>query len=105
MDEICFDVEVEPKLQLLQGESFLNKSTTNDVEATLDMKADRLWDLRYSRSVFDVKIFNPQAKISLQFKKTHTNTMSVIKISKYQQKTLNVEQSSFRLLIFACTYQ
>ena len=30
MGEVCYDVETEPKLQSLQGESFVNNSTTSD---------------------------------------------------------------------------
>ena len=33
MNEVCHDVEVEPKLQLLHGESFVNNSTTTEDEA------------------------------------------------------------------------
>ena len=39
MSEICFDVEKEPKLQSLQGESFVNNSTRTDEAARLDVKA------------------------------------------------------------------
>ena len=39
MSEVCYDVEIEPKLQSLQGESFVNKSTTTDEDARLDVKA------------------------------------------------------------------
>ena len=40
MSEVCFDVEIEPKLQSLQGESFVNNSTTADEDTQL---AKRLW--------------------------------------------------------------
>ena len=33
VNEVLHDVEIEPKLQLLQGESFVNKSTTTEDEA------------------------------------------------------------------------
>ena len=38
MSEVCYDVEIEPKLQSLQGESFVNNSTTTDEDARLDEK-------------------------------------------------------------------
>ena len=44
MSEVCFGVEIEPKLQSLQGESFVNNSTTTDEDARLDVKAKGLWD-------------------------------------------------------------
>ena len=42
MNEVCHDVEIEPKLQPLQGESFVNNSTTTEDEARLDIKANGL---------------------------------------------------------------
>ena len=62
MKEVCFDVEIEPKLQPLEGESFDYKTTTTDDEARLDIKANGLWESRFRRTFFDVKIFNPLAK-------------------------------------------
>ena len=56
MKDVCFDVEVEPKLQRLKEESFEYKSTCTEDEA------NGLWDSRFSRTYFDVKIFNPLAK-------------------------------------------
>ena len=62
MDEVCYDVEIEPHLQSLQGESFDYRTTTTEDEARLDNKASGLWGSRFSRTFFDVKIFNPHAK-------------------------------------------
>ena len=38
MSEVCYDAEIEPKLQSLQGESFVNNSSTTDEDAGLDEK-------------------------------------------------------------------
>ena len=62
MSEFCYDVEIEPKLQSLQGESFVNNSTTTDEDSRLDVKAIGLWRSRFSRTFFDFKVFNPRAK-------------------------------------------
>ena len=43
MSEVCFDVGIEPKLQSLQGESFVNNSTTTHEDAGLDVKTNGLW--------------------------------------------------------------
>ena len=48
MSKVCFDVEIEPKLQSFQGESFVNISTTTDEYARLDVKANGLWGSRFS---------------------------------------------------------
>ena len=60
--DVCFDVELEPKLQPLEGESFDNRTTTTEDEARLDIKANGLWETRFNRTFFDVKIFYPHAK-------------------------------------------
>ena len=61
-EEICFDVEIEPNLLPPQGESFANKTTSTEDDARLDIKANGLWDSRFTKTFFDVKIFNPFAK-------------------------------------------
>ena len=65
MKGVCFDVELEPKLQPLEGESFDNRKTTTEDEARLDIKANGLWETRFNRTFFDVKILNPHAKSCL----------------------------------------
>ena len=45
MKDVCFDVDLEPKLQPLEGESFDNRTTTED-EAMLDIKANLRWETR-----------------------------------------------------------
>ena len=62
MKDVCFDVELEPKLQPIEGESFDNKTTTTEDEARMDIKANGLWETRFNRTFFDVKIFSPRAK-------------------------------------------
>ena len=61
MDDVCHDVQIEPKLQLLDGENFSINSTTTDDDARLDIKANGLWGSRFNRTFFDLKIFNPHA--------------------------------------------
>ena len=62
MNEVCQEVEIEPHLQSLQGESFYHLATATKDEARLDIKANVLWDTRFSKTFFNVKIFNPLAK-------------------------------------------
>ena len=58
VDEVCHDVEVEPKLHPLKGESSHNKTNTTEDDARLDIKANGLWGGEFSRTFFDVKFFN-----------------------------------------------
>ena len=62
LNEVCDDVEVEPCLQSLQGETFGNRTTTINDDARLDIQANGFFDSRFSRTFFDVKVFNPYAK-------------------------------------------
>ena len=103
MNEVCHDVEIEPKLQPLKGQSFVNNSTTTEDDARLEIKANGLWGSRFSRAFFDVKIFNPHAKTSRKLHKDAYKYHETLKNSKYQQRILNVEQSSFCPLILGCT--
>ena len=82
MSEFCFDVEIEPKLQPLQGERFVNSSTTTDEDARLDVKANGLWGSRLSRIFFDVKVFNPHAKTSRRLLKDAYKYHESLKNSK-----------------------
>ena len=61
MHRVCYEVEVESSLQLLEGERFYNKSSTDD-DARLDIKANSLWWSRLSRTFLEVNVFNPLAK-------------------------------------------
>ena len=79
LDKVCHDVEREPKLQSLEGESFHNKTTTTEDDARLDVKANGLWRDRFSRFFFDVKIFNPHAKSCPKLYLTPTNIKRVSK--------------------------
>ena len=41
--DVCYDVEVEPSLQLQEGERLYKESTGTDCNARLDMKANGFW--------------------------------------------------------------
>ena len=66
VDEVCHDVEIEPKLQSSEGERFHNKTTTTEDDARLDIKEKGLWEGRFSRTfvTFDQ---NAKNAISAEF--------------------------------------
>ena len=103
MKEACYDVEIEPKLQPLEGESFVHKTTTTEDEARLDIKANGLWDSRFCRTFFDVKIFNPLARTCPKNVNEAYKFHESQKKLKYESRIINVEKSTFIPLIFACT--
>ena len=43
-NEVCDDVDLEPCLQCLQGETFAKTTTTFDDDARLDIKANGFFD-------------------------------------------------------------
>ena len=94
MNEVCQDVQIEPKLQPLQGEGFVDNSTTAEDEAQLDIIANELWGSRFSRAFFDVKNFNPHARTSRKLHKDAYKYHEMLNNFKYQQGISNVEQSS-----------
>ena len=62
MQYVSSDIEVEPTRQLLQGDSFIHKTTSTHEKARIDINANGLWGFRFSRYFFDVTIFNPLTK-------------------------------------------
>ena len=60
--KLLIDVEIEPHLQSLQGDTFALKSTKTDNDARSDIKANGIWESRFNKTYFDVKIFNPLSK-------------------------------------------
>ena len=103
MRDVCYDVEIEPKLQTLEGESFERKTTSTEDEARLDIKASGLWESRFCRTFFDVKVFNPHATSCPKTIKDAYKYHESLKKLKYEQRILEVENSTFNPLIFACT--
>ena len=102
MSEVCYDVEIEPKLQSLQGESFVNNSTTTDEDARLDVKTNGLWAQGLAEPSL-MSVFHPHAKTSRRLLKDAYNYHESPKNSNYQQRVLQADQSSFCPLIFGCT--
>ena len=103
MRDICFDVELEPKLQPLGGESFDSRTTTTKYTARLDIKANGLWETRFNRTFFDVKMFNPHAKFCSRTIKEVYKLHEAQKRLKCVQPIVDIKNSSFNPLVFATT--
>ena len=103
MRKTCYDIEVEPHLKPLSNES-LKPATCKDEEARLDISAKGLWCSRFKKSYYDVKVFNPFAPTNRRIGikesyKFHERT----KKTKYLDRIVEVEHSSFIPLIFSTT--
>ena len=69
----------------------------------VSISANGLWDSRFSRTYFDVKIFNPLTKSCPKEVKEAYKYHETLKKLKYEQRILDVENSSFIPLVFACS--
>ena len=103
LDDVCHDVQIEPKLQSLDGEIFSSNSSTTDDYAQLDSKAIGLWGSRFNRTFFDVKVFNPHAKSWPKTIKDAYKYHESIKRNKCEERIRETEHSSFNALVFACS--
>ena len=103
MDDVCQDVQIEPKLQSLDEEIFSSNSTITDDDVRLDFKASGPRGYRFNRTFFDVTIFNPHAKSSPKTKKDAYKYYESIKRNKYEERICKTEHSSFNALVFACS--
>ena len=88
---------------LVDGEVFSSNSTSTDDGAQMDIKANGLWGSRFSRTSFDVKIFNPHGKSCPRTIKDAYKSHESIKRNKYAERIRETEHSSFNVLVFACS--
>ena len=56
---VCFDVKVEPALQLITGEE-LARGTNQAPDARLDVQCRGFWE-RQRAAVFDIRVCHPNA--------------------------------------------
>ena len=103
MDDVCHNVQIEPKLQSLDGEILSSNSNTTDDDARLDIKANGLWGSRFNHTFFDKKSFNPHAKSCPKTINYTYKYHESIKRNKYDERICETEHSSFNALVFACS--
>ena len=99
---VCNDVEIEPVLQELTGES-LPSGANRAPDARLDIHARGFWE-RQRSAFFDVRVCHPNADsyrdLDLkQIYKQHEND----KKRFYTQRVMDVEQGTFTPLVFTTT--
>ena len=104
LTDVCHDVNVEPRLQLLSGETFTTRSTATEDNSRLDIAASGFWGGRFERAFFDITLLNPFAPSN------HTPQMTTCyrrhereKRRKYDQRIQEVEHASFVPLVMFCT--
>ncbi|KAL9959428.1 hypothetical protein ACROYT_G032751 [Oculina patagonica] len=102
LSTVCNDVEVEPVLQQITGET-LNRGANRAPDARLDIHARGFWE-RQRSSFFDVRVCHPNADSYLeqnpeQIYRQHESE----KKRQYADRVMEVEQGTFTPLIFSST--
>jgi hypothetical protein len=102
LSAVCKDVEVEPTLQPITGET-LNSGANIASDARLDIHARSFWE-RQKSVFFDVRVCHPCAdsyreQTPEQVYKQQENE----KKRKYGSRVLEVEQGTFTPLVFSTT--
>jgi hypothetical protein len=97
------DVETEPRLASLTGESLYPRSANTRDDARSDIRARGFW-CRQQNAFFDIRVFYPHASSYLHRSLPSLfQSMEKRKKREYQDRILNVEQASFTPLVFAST--
>ena len=100
LDKVCVDVESEPHLSTLSGESFPLRSANKEDEARLDMKALGFWR-RGKTAFFDVRVTHVNSLTnSNRPTKAIFREHEMAKKREYMDRVLQVEHASFTPLIF-----
>ena len=101
MSEVCKDVQREPPLLPLSGETFDLRSVNTAAEARLDISARGIWNT-VDKTFFDVRVFHPGAAsnkcktIDKAFEKHEEE-----KKRTYNKRILEVEKATFTPLVFS----
>ncbi len=82
MSEVCHNVQIEPPLQPLTGETLTFATANTEDGARLDISSQGFWDNQYQRAFFDVHVFNPNAP-------SHRNLQTVSVYRTGEAETLN----------------
>ena len=99
---VCNDVEVEPVLQEVTGET-INHGANKAPDARLDIHARGFWE-RQRSAFFDVRVCHPNADsyrdlTPKQIYKKHENE----KKRQYAERVMEIEQGTFTPLVFTTT--
>ena len=102
LSQVCSNVQIEPHLQPLSGETLAHRTSNVDNQARLDISAKGFWNTSHELAFFDVRVFNPLAKshvnqsLSSCYRK-HENE----KKRQYEERVCNVKHGTFTPLVFS----
>lgn len=103
LNDVCSDVEVEPRLQPLSGETLTPTTANCQDDARADIRARGFWGRRQN-AFYDVRVFHPNAP---SYRQSSLPALyrrhELIKKREYGDRVRLVEQASFTPLIFSST--
>ena len=102
LDLVCNDVETEPALQEITGET-LNSGANLACDARLDIHARGFWE-RQKSTFFDIRVCHPNADSYKDLTQEHVYCLHENEKKRmYERRVLEVEQASFTPLVFTTT--
>ena len=102
MSEVCHNVQIEPQLHPLSGETLHYRSAIQDDDARVDIRASGFWRCLHHHTFFDVRVFNcfaasnRSSTLSTAFRKHELE-----KRRAYEERIREVEHGSFTPLAFS----
>ena len=100
IDEVAYDVRIEPPLEPLTGEE-LPRNASREDEARLDIAARGFWQPS-AMAFFDVRVFSPFAKTHLKTTLDAAfDSQEQQKKTKYNQRVIQVEHGSFTPIVMS----
>jgi hypothetical protein len=103
MRQVLKDVEVEPRLLPLSGETLQPQSALSADDARADIRARSFWT-QQQNAFFDVRVFYPHAASYVpKSVASLCQTMEARKKREYNDRVVQVEHGSFTPLVFAST--
>ena len=101
MKEIYNDIEVEPKLQSLTGESFWHRTANTDPDARVDIWVQSFWT-QGRNTCFDTQVFYPHVRCYRSKPlKSLFQKMEGDKKREYGEWINEIEHGSFTPLVFS----
>ena len=102
--EVAHDVQVEPHLQPLTGETFRHRSAISEDGACLDVAASGVWGGHFEQALLDMRVFNPHARSNRQQSITATyRKHEAEKRRAYEERVREVEHASFSPIVFSAS--
>ena len=104
MTVVCKNVEIEPTIQPLSGETFQNRTANKEDNARQDIRAQGFWGGQKESAFFDIRVFNPYAPSnSTKSQEANYRRHEKEKRREYKRRIIEVEHGSFTPLVLSTT--